>query len=304
MIRLATICMLLSLAFAAGCSPLPKNGTERALYQDLRQVVETRERAEWLIEYAEIERATPMALHSVCQVPVERATQLEGWITRQIELEGGPAEDQFEDGVPLRKLREELSLERTRALLLAAQQKRDRCPFYLEPEENFTGIHRPASRFVILGESVGAASLSLRGGSAFTGAGGAGRLLPAWGINHRLLVGVGVEVGGAAGFQPLSGGDSEPLETRVQAAVPLLFRFTDISNIADLEFAAVGITSPTDPEPEIGFRASIGGGVTTAKINKLLPYFVLMVGYQHFPWTDPVTHVVQAGTRFGFAFDP
>jgi hypothetical protein len=304
MARLFSICALISLAFAAGCSPLPKNGAERALYQDLRQVVDTRERGEWVVEYAEIERATPKALQSVCQVPEDRAAHLEGWITRQIEHEGGPAEVQFKDGVPLRKLREELSLERTRALLLSAQKKREECPFYLRPDEEFTGVHRPASRFVVLGESFGAASLSLQGNSVFTGAGGSGRLLPAWGINHRLLVGLGVEVGGTAGFQPLSGEDSEPLETRVQAGIPLLFRFTDISTIADFEVAATGVTSPTDPQPQIGFRATLGGGVTSVKINRLLPYFVLVVGYQYFPWTEPASHTVLAGTRIGFGYDP
>jgi hypothetical protein len=287
-----------------GCSALPEERSQRALYRDLRQVVETRERGEWLVEYSEIERATPMAMQSVCQVPRNQEDDLSGWLDARLSAEGGPAEQQYDNGVPLRKLREELSLERTRALLESAQSRRDQCPFYLTPSDEFDGIHQTTSRFVLLAESVGAASLSIRGTNVFTGAGGAGRLLPSWGVSHRVLVGLGVEVGGAAGFSPLSGEEGEALETRVQAGVPLLFRFTDLSKVLDLGIAATGITSPTNPDPEIGVRATVGAGVSTVRVNKFLPYFTLMAGYQFFPWTEPQTHLVTAGTRFGFAFDP
>ena len=304
MSRVFAILLPVLLLVGAGCSPLPPKPAERALYQDLRQVVETRERSEWLVDYSEIERATPAALQSVCQVGSDDARDLSSWLDDQIRQQGGPAEEQYRDGVPLRKLREELSLERTRALLEHADGMRERCPFYLEPSDDFAGVQQTTSRFVILAESMGAASMSIQGNSVFTGAGGAGRLMPSWGINHRLLIGLGVEAGGAAGFTPLSGEENEPLQTRVQGGIPLLFRFSDLATIFDVELAATGISSPTSPDLEVGFRGSIAGGVSTVRVNKFLPYFTLMVGYQYFPWTEPQTHMITAGTRIGLAFDP
>lgn len=302
--RYVLILLALLVLLVTACSPLPRNPTERALYQDLRKIVETRERGEWMIEYAEVERATPKAMQSVCQVDSARVRDLSSWITSQIEQKGGSPEEQFEDGVPLRKLREELSLGRTRAVLRSAEDKRDRCPFYLRPSDDFRGVHQTTSRFVLLGESVATVSTSIRGNSVFTGAGGAGRLMPAWGVSHRLLVGIGAEVGGTAGLSPLSGDEDQELETRVQGSVPLLLRFSDLATIIDLEVAATGVTSPTKPAPDWGFRASVAGGVSTVRINKLLPYFTVMVAYQYFPWTNPRTHMILAGTRIGFAFDP
>lgn len=293
-----------SILLASACRPLPSQPTARALYQDLRQVVETRERAEWLIDEDELDDATPRALQSVCQADADAERDLATWLDEQLTVEGGPAEDQYRAGVPLNNLGEALSLERTSALLERATAAQDACPFYLTPRADFAGVHQSNDRFVILAESNGVASISFRDDTVFTGAGGAGRLLPGWGFANGTIIAVGGEFGGAAGFEPLAGNDTEPIQTRVQAAVPLLLRFQNLTYNLDLEAAVTGVSTATDFDPDIGFRAAVGAGVSTLRVQRLMPYVTLTLGYQYFPWTNPATHMMQIGTRVGVDFDP
>jgi hypothetical protein len=292
------------LCLSGACRSLPEPSEQRALYIDLRQVVETRERGEWLVDDTEIEEAQPKAMQSVCQVAPDIATSLSRWLDGQIQTRGGPAAEQYEAGVALTDLGEVLTLERVRELAISTDAARERCPFWLSADGDFEGVHRPTNRFVLMAESAGAGSLILQGDEILLGAGGAGRLLAARGLGHRYLLAFGGEVGGAAGLEPLSDGEDDKIETRIHAALPLMLRVFDLARFYDVELAATALASPRDFDPSVGFRAQLGAGILTVRISQFLPYFSLIAGYEILPWEEPAVHVFRLGTRFGVDFDP
>lgn len=295
----ALLCILM------GCGSVPDQPSERAVYLDLRQIIETRERGEWLLDERELDEARPKAMLTICRVSPETVDSLDKWLDRELEAAGGPPEAQYRRGVDFDDLDEALTLDRIQALAERASADRDQCPFWLDVQPDFQGIHRPTDRFVFLAESAGVGSLQLQGDEQLLGAGGAGRLLAAVGIGHRYLVGAGGEVGGTAGLEPLRGESvSEEIETRIQLAAPVLFRIHDLTRIYDFELAATALTSPVDFDLQYGVRAQVGAGVLTVRLGDFLPYFLLTAGYEVLPWEDPAIHVLRVGTRFGVDFDP
>jgi hypothetical protein len=297
--------VLLSLICLSGaCRSLPEPAEERAVYIDLRQIVETRERSEWLMDNQELEEAQPKAMQSVCRVPSETIASLERWLDDQIESQGGPPVDQFDSGAELDSLGEALTLQRVQRLARQTDAARAACPFWIDAGDDFNGVHRPTNRFVLLAESAGAGSLIMQGDQILLGAGGAGRLLAAWGLGDRYLLAFGGEVGGAAGLEPLNNAENDEIETRIHAAVPLMFRVHDLARFYDVELAATALASPRNLEPSPGLRAQLGAGILTVRISQFLPYFSLIAGYEVLPWEDPAVHIFRLGTRFGVDFDP
>ncbi|QDG54647.1 hypothetical protein FIV42_29055 [Persicimonas caeni] len=294
---LACICL------GTACRSLPEPPEERALYIDLRQVVETRERGEWILDEKELEEARPKAMLSVCRVSPQTVEGLERWLDEQLSTRGGTPSKQHAEGADLGELDEEFTLERVRSLASYTNQSRDECPFWLAPDGDFDGIHRPTDRFVFLAESAGVGSLIVQGGDTLLGAGGAGRLFAAWGIGHRYLLGFGGEIGGAAGLEPLTAQDDK-IETRIHAAVPVMFRVYDLTRFYDVELAATALASPADFDPSFGVRAQVGVGLLTVRISQFLPYFSVIAGYEILPFEDEAIHAVRVGTRFGVDFDP
>jgi hypothetical protein len=266
--------------------------------------VETRERGEWLLDEKELEAAQPKAMQSICRVTPDTVASLERWLDAQIASEGGPPDEQFESGVDLGELGEVMTLQRVRRLAHQTDEVRQSCPFWMTVEEDFEGVHRPTNRFVLLAESTGAGSLILRGDETILGAGGAGRLLAAWGLGHRYLLAVGGEAGGAAVLEPLTDSESDEIETRIHAALPVMFRIHDLARFYDIELAATALASPRDFDPLFGFRAQIGAGLLTVRISKFLPYFSLIAGYEVLPLEGEAIHIFRFGTRFGVDVDP
>lgn len=296
-IALACVCL------GTACRSLPEPASERALYIDLRQVVETRERGEWILDEKEFEEARPKAMLSVCRVSPATVDALDRWLDEQLEASGGSAAEQYRAGADRDEIGEELTLERVKTLARYADDSREQCPFWLDQDESFDGIHRPTDRFVFLAESAGVGSLIIQGDKTLLGAGGAGRLFAAWGLGHRYLFGFGGEIGGAAGLEPLTEEDDK-IETRIHAAVPFMFRVHDLARFYDVELAATALASPADFDPSFGVRAQVGVGLLTVRISKFLPYFSVIAGYELLPFEDEAIHAVRVGTRFGVDLDP
>lgn len=304
MLKVFVVCVGLVCAMCAGaCRTLPQKSEQRALYIDLRQVVETRQRGEWLLDERELEEARPKAMQSVCRVSPATVEGLDEWLAKELDAQGGPPARQFARGADIDELDDALTLQRVRNLAAYADRTREQCPFWMSASGQFRGIHRPTDRLVFLAESAGMGALILQGDETLLGAGGAGRLLAARGFGHRWLLALGGEVGGAAGLEPLNE-DDEKIETRVHAALPVMVRVFDLARFYDVDVAATALASPSDFDPSFGVRAQVGVGILTVRISRFLPYFALVAGYEVLPFEDPAIHIVRVGTRFGVDFDP
>ena len=70
---------------ALGCgTTLPPDRPTRALYLDLRRVVETRQRTEWVADRAEVEALASQTLRSACGATVQTRTALEQWLDEEL----------------------------------------------------------------------------------------------------------------------------------------------------------------------------------------------------------------------------
>ncbi|MBL8602737.1 MAG: hypothetical protein JNK72_12515 [Myxococcales bacterium] len=297
--------LALALSLAACGSPVPPGLAERALYLDLRRVVETRQRTDWVSDRAEVEALTSQTLRSGCQVDAAARAALLSWLNREIETGGGSAEAVWRaNGQALSAARELLTLERVRALAANAERRRDECPFFLQPQGSFRGVHGDARRFVLLLESQGGGALVIRGDSVALGAGGSGRVLPAVGINHRVTLALGAEVGAIGAF----GTDEaeRSLRASISGAIPLVVRLQDATRIYDFELAATGRFFDGVSRIQPGVRASFGIGVSTLRVGAIMPLALLWVGYELQPAFDglPTAHTLRIGTRVGIDLEP
>jgi hypothetical protein len=142
---------VLAVLLCASCATLPHQPAERALFIDLRKIVELSESTGWVIDRIQVEKNAEDVMRSVCQVDPALRDDLEAWLTGQIEVNGGPAEQLYrEHGDDLSAADRTLALERTRTLLRygnahAAQD----CPFWLKPSSSFDGVQGDAHRFVV-----------------------------------------------------------------------------------------------------------------------------------------------------------
>ncbi|MCC7540927.1 MAG: hypothetical protein IT379_32210 [Deltaproteobacteria bacterium] len=307
--RLAGRCALVAgLLLVCGCGATPRDRVERALYLDLERVVAAREQSEWTIDRLDVESVAATAMRSTCQTSAAHRERLERWLDARILAEGGPAREAW-----LRAGRDEdaiedlLRLERIRAVLRYAHDHADAdCPFWLEPDEDFRGLHQNTERLVVLLESAGGAQMVVRSGEAAFGGTGGGRVMPGWGLSSTLTLATGLEIAGAGAF-PRNDDGTRSLEASISAAIPVLLRYSRSTQMLDVEVAFT-TRSPLDDILDLrpGFRLLAGFGFSTLHIGAFTPGAVLFVGYEMLPafQGEPTAHVIRAGTRFGLTWDP
>lgn len=303
--RTFTVAALLSTALSA-CASLPAGRAESALYIDVRKAVELRESSEWVVDRLEVEALAASAMRSACQVDAPARERLLTWLDAEIASVGGSAEAQYRADHDA-SIGRALSLERVRAVVQYADEHAHECPFWLEPDTAFAGVQTDAYRFVLLADSVGGGGLIVSGGSTRLGGGGGGRLTFALGLDQRVTIGIGAEVGGIGSFGGPDPTGGRSLVARFTAAVPLLLRLTNVSRILDLELAATARWSATDLRMPPGVRAAIGYGLTTVRVGPFMPTGVLFVSYEYLPPSQDgldAEHLILIGTKVGLDFDP
>jgi len=292
----------------AGCgTTLPSEPATRALYLDLRRVVETRQRTEWVADQAEVASLASTTLRSACAATADTRASLETWIDGELNARGGSAEAIWQrSGQRLNgDTREALTLERVRLLVRSARARAvGECPFWLRPEAGFAGVHGDARRFVLLLESAGGGALVLQDGAVSLGGGGLARVLPAWGFSDRLTVGIGAEVGAIGAFATRE--DDRSLRASISGAIPVLVRIQDATRIYDFEAAITGRFFDGISRIQPGVRVSAGIGLSTLRVGAIMPLALLWVGYEIQPALDglPTTHTFRIGTRVGLDIDP
>ncbi len=297
---------LLVALLATGCGPMPQDPVERALYDDLRLLVRTREATEWLIDDYEIQAIAPNVLRSVCQVDAPQREGLRQWLSAQILAQGGPAEQAWvRNGGDLGAISQLLSLERTLMVLEWSEgELAHRCPFFLVPQADFGGVHSNAHRWVLLAESAGGGAAYLRDGALRFGGGGSARLLIGRGLNASWSLATGAEFGGGGAFS-IDDPDNPSLSASAFVAWPWLLRYRHENQVFDIDLAAISTFDTQRFEWPPGGRISLGAGIITPRIGSFMPTVVLQVGYElHPPAKDRgYWHGLRLGTRIGVDFD-
>ncbi|MEM9691694.1 MAG: hypothetical protein AAGA56_04060 [Myxococcota bacterium] len=299
----------LGVSVLVGCAPLPEPVVQRSLYIDARQLVKTEERLGWLIDRTEIEDLTPSMLQSVCQVSEEDRIELLDWIDSEVARFGGPSRERYlENDKSMTGLGSLVTLERVRALLertdeLAAAD----CPYYLESDPEFRGVQQDTERFVVLGETFGGLMVLFREGQVNLGAAGSGRIMPAWGIDDRVTVATGVELGATAVVELQ---DEQTNATSVAArpagGIPVLVRIHDDTWVFDAEAAVLTQYYQERLLLPPGARAATAVGLSSVRIAGFMPVGSLFVAYEYYPaFRDlPRQHGIRFGTKVGLDWDP
>jgi hypothetical protein len=280
-----------------GCVDLPNGPAERALYLDLRKIVDTNEDGGWTVDWLRLQANAEPALRSVCQVERGTRDELDVWLADQIALAGGPAKRAYlAHGRDLGAVSHSLSLERTRALLqYASSRAAEDCPFWLAPNSVFAGDQGDAAHWVILGETQAFATFTVPGN--IPALGGGGRLFLGHGIGSRFTLAAGADVAASGTFVP-SGGRSG-VDAYLTLATPALLRLTRFSRMFDVELAPVVRLSQGQSGWPPGARIQVGAGFSSVRISPFMPYFMVYAGYEIHP-TDTKTGIdqtIQIGTR-------
>lgn len=295
-------------ATAMGCVSLPEPPPERALYVDLRSIIQTRARIDWVVDRDELVEASSAIMNTICRTPTPVRRSLYAWLNEQLVLEGGSAKAIYDaNGGDLSAAREALTLERVRAALDFADTRVEKdCPFWLQPEPDFDGVQSNTHRFVVLAESMGSAQLVMQDGVVDLGGGGLGRIMPAWGITDRITLAFGLELGVASTF-PKTDEGSRSVKPVIAGGIPAILRVHDGTFRYDLEMSAVGRATRNEFDGlRYGGRVAVGAGVATLRIAGVMPYVMAWAGYEYLlPGAgQSETHVVRAGSRVGFNWDP
>ena len=303
----AALALLATLPLAA-CGPMPERPAQRALYNDLRVVVETRQRIDWMVDRHEVAMARPEVLRSVCRVsPADRAA-LRSWIRGRIEAEGGPARLSWSgDPDDLDDLKERLTLERASLVLDAADAVAEEdCPFWMRPEDEFPGVQLAQGRLVFFGESMGGLQVLMQQDDTNVGAMAVGRFLPGFGISERLTLAAGVEAGVASTF-PRGADGRRGVKPAFAAGVPVLLRVAAGSLRFDSEGALVG-RAPDGALDALrpGVRFAQAVGVATLRIAGIAPHVMVFAALEYFPARggEPEVGILRVGPRLGVDWDP
>lgn len=291
----------------AGCVTLPQAPAERALYFDLRSVVDTETRIDWVIDAREIEEASSAIMTSACQATEDTRLSLSGWLSTRLADEGGSARQVYEaSGGDLSEAREALVLERVSAALRYADDHYSECPFWLKPDPDFRGVQSNTDRFVIFAESMGSGQMIIQDGETALGGSGLGRLIPAWGISDRVTLGIGAELGVASTF-PRTENGARSLKAVAAGGIPVLLRVLDGTFRYDVDVAGVAQATRNEYEGvRYGGRVGVGFGLATLRIASAMPYAMIWAGYEYLaPGAgESESHIIRAGSRVGINWDP
>jgi hypothetical protein len=246
---------------------VPKEPVRGALVRDIEKVVDSEEQIKgWVVDDAEIELVINDAMLSLCRVPPgERAAAVQ-WLSQEISARGGPvAEAWRKNGKDLGAVSELMLLSRTRALLEEAQRRAaaGKCPFWIEPEEDFKGRQSFRHRFLVAGEGGGRFSVGIENtGTAHAviglGAGGAGRILGGYGVSDDFTLLVGGEVA-------LGGRLTAPGGVVITGTGLVSGRINFLSYYLELETGPVGYQNQLTGLQQFGAHGAIGFGTTTLR---------------------------------------
>jgi hypothetical protein len=305
---LLATCLLAVACLTSACgTKRPTPPVQAALFEDAGRIVEPAETTGWFVDRIEVEKLAPAMFQSACQTtPADRIAVLD-WIDASIAAQGGPAKAAYARlGQDKDTVSELLFLERIRHLIAHVNERAEAdCPFWLTADPEFAGVQSDYARFVMLAESRGQLAITVADGDVGVGGGGQGRVLFGSGFSHDVSLYAGLELGAAAIFVRQPDGTRDLTATLV-GGFPVILRFNAMSRFTDIELALTGIYSEEEGRVNPGFRVAVAYGTITERIGAFQPMLGFWVGYEVYPATDtePVTHLIGVGTRFGLNIDP
>lgn len=294
-----------SLSWLCSCASLPARPAVRALYLDLRKIVEVNEDSGWTVDAWRLHANSEPVLRSVCQVGPAQRAELDAWLGGEIERHGGPARQAFlQNGRDLSAVATALSLERTRMLLRAAESRvSEDCPFWLAPRRDFAGEQGDYRRWIVLGETQAFGTVEVPG--PVPALGGGARLLFGRGVTPTFTLALGVDAAASGTFIP-SSGQGGGVDAYVALATPILLRATRFSRLFDVELAPVVRFAPGKSAWPPGARVELGYGLASIRQSAFMSYYTIYAGYElhGVGSSDGIDHTLQLGTKLSVDFTP
>lgn len=283
---------------------LRDQGAAEAAYLDLELLVYLQERRDWIIDREAIAANIERAAEVFCQLTPEGVRALE----RIFESKGIEIGQTRAAYLSAKNARREVSIdmdrlheERILMLVKAVKLRAGECPFWLEPQREFAGIHRDAGRLQLLFESMaGAQFLKREDQDLKLGWSAQARMLGIYGVSTRWGMGMGIEAGGATLFpkSPVTG--ERVIRAQMSAGLPILFRGWYRNFRIDAELAGVARLhyGAALSEGSAGIRVSAGFGFPSIRVFDLLPHLIFWGGSETYFLGKPM-QVFRLGTRFG-----
>jgi hypothetical protein len=274
------------------------------LLSDLERIIAADEDT-WFVDSYELDEMLPDVLESVCRsTPAARGAAIEALQARLASI-GDPKELYRAAGERTARVDEALSIWRQhRALSMAVAHAEQDCPFWVEPRPGFPGRQTDRHRFTLNAETGGIVQLRQTEGTWTLGAGGNGRLLPAYGFGDRFTVLAGAEFGGGAMLRP--GATPSQFIINYFPAIPVILRFRQVAWHYDLETAAVALFQADDTDVSYGVRVGGGIGVSALRPRSFIPWAGIAAAYEYYLESGgrSAAHFVRGGFRVGLRWDP
>jgi hypothetical protein len=288
--------------------------------RDIERVVDVRGNVGWLVDESEIQAVLPDVMKSACQVPAEDREAALVWLDRYIVEKGGPdvVAAWRSRNKKLGEVEDLLLLTRTRLLLARASEwaRQGRCPFWLESNGRFHGVHTQDHRLIFTLEGGGRATQEYALGRVRFGGGGSGRVLVGYGFAEGWGLSAGVELGGGARFTNLQlGQQSEfPQLVGLAAAPVVLRRQIGRTTHAELEVGPMaffdrGSADPVTGDVELHFdwgtRVGFAVGGTYLRLQRgFIPKFAVAFTLDYVPAMvdQPGLTQIGIGVRTGIDF--
>jgi hypothetical protein len=294
-------------ALLAGCTrtPAPKDPTERALFRDLERQVTVAAATGWGVDRVETEKLLGPALDSVCRVDVLGRRGLREWLDAEISRNGGPVEKAWrERGKKLSRVSGLLVLDRVRTLLDRADEASTDCPFWLEPENPFTGRQISEHTWQLSFGGGGTASALRHGDSQDISAGGVGRLLLGRMFDNGDGLYAGVEVGGSAQIPKDEMGERTQVVIGADVVVPIVFRRTLTNTYFEFEGGWLGHSTEQDwGHVDHGLHIGVAFGGRALRQRFLFPGASLAVAWERLFLDGDDLEIVKVGARVAFDLD-
>jgi hypothetical protein len=273
---------------------------------DLERLVAAEASLGWVVDRIELDDMYPSLLESICPaLPSSRALALT-LLERQSSVLGDPIlvyraeQRQLTDRVEAALAAQRRLIAFEHGLAGAAKD----CPFWIEQDPDFEGIQTDRNRFTLNVESGGVAILRQTAGGWTLGAGGFGRVLPAYGFGGHWTLLAGAEFGGGALIRP--GDETTGLVVNYFTAAPVIARVHDVAWHYDIELAPVALFQTDDTRISYGARVGTTVGISALYTTGVIPWAGVSLAYEYYVDSGgrPEAHFIRGGFRAGLSWDP
>ena len=289
--------------FVIGCvHPKPPEKSSSVLYRDLQRLVSVENSKGWSIDRIELQELLSDALLSVCAVPVETRDELGKWLSKaELQLGGLPADVYKKNGQDLGGMGRLLEIHRVRLLLnTAVEQAQTDCPFWIQPDTNFRGLHLLDEQWILSLGGGGKLIGVKQGGDYDVNFGGAGRVLVGRGFAEHWALFAGMEFGGGAGFPKDVDGMRGKITILLDTVAQVTLRYQIVNSYFEFEGGYLTQTTETDlSEFSHGYRVGVAYGLQYIRQLLFLPSASFGVSYDHV-YGNSTSSLDASYLKFGF----